>query len=208
MATADLAALPALMAETSGRGAERIARNLRAGLEWIAALPDKAGAWARATDQLRYATERERQAVRSLAQVAPGAAPMAEPMALEVDRREAQAIRELDLAYQQATGQKLPPKRALTDIETQLAALRPALIAGPREFLTGRGQIAAVTGLHAYMAPEVASAVNGQRSGLDIYRFVAAEAREAGDHYYGTVTPEAVLKYLQNLEAAGLARLR
>lgn len=208
MATADSAALPALMAETSGRGAERIAQNLRLGLGWIAALPDKAGAWARATDQLRYATERERQAVRSLAQVAPGAAPLAEPMALEVDRREAQAIRELDLAYRQATGQKLPPRRALTNIETQLAALRPVLIAGPGAFLTGRGQIAAVTGLHAYMAPEVASAVNGQRTALDIYRFVAAEAREAGEHYYGTVTPEAVLKYLQNLEAAGLARLR
>jgi hypothetical protein len=58
------------------------------------------------------------------------------------------------------------------------------------------------------MGPEIASAVDGRRSGLDIYRFVAAEAREAGDHYFGVVTPEAVLKYLQNLEAAGLVRLR
>ena len=58
------------------------------------------------------------------------------------------------------------------------------------------------------MAPEVAAAVNGRRTGLEIYRFVAAEAREAGEHYYGTVTPAAVLKYLQNLAAAGLIRLR
>lgn len=36
-----------------------------------------------------------------------------------------------------------------------------------------------------------------------IYRFVAAEAREAGAYYYGTVTPGAVLEYLRNVEAAG-----
>ena len=208
MASADSAALPALMAETSGRGAERIAQNLRKGLGWIAALPDKVAAWTLAADQLRYAAERERQAVRSLGQVAPGAAALVEPLALEVDRREAQAIREVDLAYRQATGQKLPPKRVLTSVETQLATLRPMLIAGPGEFLTGRGRVPGVTGLHGYMGPEVTNAVNGQRSGLDIYRFIAAEAREAGEHYFGVVTPEAVHKYLQNLESAGLVRLR
>lgn len=125
-----------------------------------------------------------------------------------MDRREAQALREVDLAYRQATGQKLPPKRVLTSVETQLAALQPVLIAGPGEFLTGRGQVAAVTGLHGYMGPEVTNAVNGRRSGLDIYRFVSAEAREAGDYYYGTVTAEAVLQYLRNLEKAGLVRIQ
>jgi hypothetical protein len=51
------------------------------------------------------------------------------------------------------------------------------------------------------------NAVNGERSGLDIYRYVAAEAREAGAHYYGTVTAEAVLEYLENAAAAELIRL-
>jgi hypothetical protein len=46
------------------------------------------------------------------------------------------------------------------------------------------------------------------RSGLDIYRYVAAEAREAGAHYYGTVTPEAVLQRLQNMANAELIRLQ
>ena len=208
MATADSAALPAIMAETSGRGAERIAQNLRKGLGWIAALPDKPAAWALAMDQLRYAAERERQAIRSLGQIAPGASALAEPMALEVDRREVQASRELDLTFRQASGQKIPPRRVLTETETELAALRPVLIGGPAEFLTGRGQLPAVTGLHGYMGPEVTNAINGVRSGLDIYRLVSAEAREAGDHYFGIVTAGAVLQYLRNLEKARLARLK
>jgi len=37
---------------------------------------------------------------------------------------------------------------------------------------------------------------------------VAAEAREAGDYYYGTVSAEAVLQYLENVATAGLMRLR
>ena len=208
MASADSAAAPVLLAETSGRGAGRIANNLAMGLRWIATMPDKAAAWTLASEQLRYATERERQAVRSIGQIAAGATALAEPAALEVDRRELQAQRELDLAYRQVTGQRPLPRLAPGPVETELAGLRPALVGGPKEFLTGRGQTASVPGLHGYMAPEVAAAVNGRRTGLEIYRFVAAEAREAGEHYYGTVTPAAVLKYLQNLAAAGVIRLR
>jgi hypothetical protein len=57
------------------------------------------------------------------------------------------------------------------------------------------------------MEYEVLNAVNAQRTGLDIARFVSAEAREAGRHYFGTVTPEAVLAYLENVAKAGLIRL-
>ena len=37
---------------------------------------------------------------------------------------------------------------------------------------------------------------------------VAAEACEAGEIYYGTVTADAVLAYLENVATAGLIRLR
>jgi hypothetical protein len=53
-----------------------------------------------------------------------------------------------------------------------------------------------------------ASRVVVVETGLDIYRFIAAEAREAGDHYFGVVTPEAVLQYLRNLAGAGLVTLK
>ena len=57
------------------------------------------------------------------------------------------------------------------------------------------------------MSFEVMNAIDGRRTGLDIFRYVAAEAREAGAHYYGVVTAEAVLRYLQNAAVAGLVRL-
>jgi hypothetical protein len=56
------------------------------------------------------------------------------------------------------------------------------------------------------MAFEVLNFADGRRSGLDVYRAVAAEAREAGDYYFGSVTAEAVLAYLKNAAAAGMIR--
>ena len=75
--------------------------------------------------------------------------------------------------------------------------------AGPREFLTGRGQIGNVSGLHGLMAFELLNLVDGRRSGLDIYRYLSAEAREAGDYYFGVVTAEGVLEYLRRPRQRG-----
>jgi hypothetical protein len=85
--------------------------------------------------------------------------------------------------------------------------MTPVVISGPAEFLTGRNRVSGVPGLHGLMSFEVMNAIDGERSGLDIYRFVAAEAREAGAHYYGVVTADDVLQYLQNAAVAGLVRL-
>ncbi|NOT09956.1 MAG: M28 family peptidase [Gemmatimonadales bacterium] len=208
MATADSTAAPALLAETSGRGAERMGRNLRLGLGWIATLADRERAYAMAVDQIRYASGRERQAVRSIGQIGGGSGAAAAAVALEIDRREAQALRELELAYRQASGRQTVPKYLLGPAEAELQALRPAVTGGPKEFLAGRSQIATVPGLHPFMAPQILNAIDGRRTGLDIFRLVAAEAREAGDHYYGVVTAERVLQYLSNAEAQRLVRLR
>lgn len=89
----------------------------------------------------------------------------------------------------------------------QLSGMTPELVAGPTEFLTGRGEVGFVRGLNGQMGFEIMSAVNGNRSGFDIYRYVAAEAREAGEYYFGTVTAEAVLQYLQNAAEAELISL-
>jgi hypothetical protein len=207
MANADDAALPALTAETVGRGAERLGRNLRLGLTWIATGADKDAAYFNAIDQVHYAAERERLAIGSLAEIDDGAGDIVPPLLDELARRETQALGELELAYRRATGRTALPQRRLSDAERRLSELRPALIAGPAEFLTGRRRVRGVRGLHGLMAFEVMNAVNGERSGLYIYRCVAAEAREAGAHYYGTVAADAVLQYLENAAAAELIRL-
>ncbi len=207
MASADDGSAPALAAETVGRGAERLGRNLRLGLTWIATRADKQAAYFDAVDQVHYAVERERLAIASLAEIQQGVSEMVPPLLAELERREAQALREVELAYRRATGSSATPERQPSEAEGRLSAIRPALVAGPTEFLSGRRQARSVRGLHGLMRFEVLNAVNGERSGLDIYRFVAAEAREAGAHYYGTVTAEAVLEYLESAAAAELIRL-
>ena len=58
------------------------------------------------------------------------------------------------------------------------------------------------------MAFEVLNYIDGRRNGLDIYRLVAAEAREGGDYYYGTVSPEGVLAYLKNAMSSAMVKQR
>jgi hypothetical protein len=116
-------------------------------------------------------------------------------------------MRELENAYRHATGGRPPAARATDSVTTRLAALRPALAGGPKEFQEKRGEIRGVPGLHGLMAFETLNAVDGRRTGLDIWRFVASEAREAGALYYGTVRPADVLTYLENAARTGLIRL-
>ena len=208
MATANESSAAALTAETSGRGAERMGRNLRLGLQWISTETDRAAAYRKAVDQVRYAAERERRAAASIGQIHAGAASLASALSQAVAQRETQALREIDAHYRAVTRNAPPAQAALTATERELASLVPAIVAGPGEFLNGRGQIAGAPGLHGLMAFELLNFVDGKRTGLDVYRHLAAEAREAGAHYFGAVTPEAVLTYLKNASTAKMLRLR
>jgi hypothetical protein len=207
MANAGASSVHVLAAETEGRGQQRLGHNLRLGLTWIASSPDKAAAYHQAVDQVRFAAERERLAIASLPEAHQSAEALVDPLLEGLASREAQAIRSVENAYRRATGQGAPD-RGLSDAERKLSDMTPVITGGPQEFLTGRGRIRFVPGLHSLMGFEILNAANGERTGLDIYRYVAAEAREAGDYYYGTVSADEVLQYLENVEAAGLMRLR
>jgi hypothetical protein len=205
MASADAAAAPALTAITVGRGAERLSRNLRLGLGWIATSAEPGVAYHQAVDQIRYAAARERRAIQSLEEIGGGATIPTSLLLDELRSREEHAVASLDLAFRQATGETQPPPRFTSMAEAGLQALRPVLVGGPREFLESRGRIGGVPGLHPVMAEEVLNLIDGSRTAAEIYQTVAAQAREAGAHYYGTATPDAVRQYLENLTALGLA---
>ncbi len=208
MASADNSSAAALAAETSGRGAERMGRNLRLGLQWISTDSDRVAAYHKSVDQVRYAAERERRAAASIGEIHAGAATLATSLAQSVIQRETQSLRELESHYRAVTGNAAPARPSGGDVERQLTGLRPVIAAGPREFLDGRGNIAGVTGLHGLMGFELLNFIDGRRNGLEIYRHLAAEAREAGDHYFGVVTPAAVLQYLNNAATSGMIRTR
>jgi peptidase M28-like protein len=206
MASADEQALPRLLPEVVGRGEERLARNVRLALSALALAQGTPAAYFEGVDQVRFATERERLALHSLLDVGLTKERHAELLS-ELARRESQALAELEAARRHSGGATTPPARGSSAAETRLLALRPALVGGPKEFQSARDGLDEPDGLHSLMSFEVLCAVNGQRTGLDIARFVAAEAREAGAHYFGTVTPEAVLAYLESAAKAGLLRL-
>ena len=181
-------------------------RNLRLGLEWISGDGDKPVAYRKAVEQMRYAAERERSAAASIAQIHPASASLSAAIAQSVAERETQALREIDAHYRAVTRGGPPAARAQDGTERELSAMRPAVTGGPKEFLNGRNTIAGVPGLHGLMGFELLNLVDGRRTGLEIYRYLAAEAREAGDHYFGVVTPAAVLQYLKNAATAGMIR--
>lgn len=188
-----------------------MSRNLRLGMQWISTESDRPAAYRKAVDQVRYAAERERKAAASITQIHAAAAPLATALSQAVAQRETQALREIDAHYRAVT-RNAPPAppapAALTATERELASLIPAIAAGPTEFLEGRGQIAGAPGLHGLMAFELLNFVDGKRTGLDVHRHLAAEAREAGAHYFGVVTPDAVLTYLKNAATVKMVRLR
>jgi hypothetical protein len=207
MASVDGTDVPVLAAETVGRGISRLGANTGIALSMISAADDKASVYFEALDQVWYAVEREKMALRSLEEVDPIVGGYVSRLSGELDRRQSQALRDLTVTYRELTGDNPPSRRQESEAMQQLSGMTPTLVAGPTEFLTGRRQVGFVRGLNGLMGFEIMSAVNGHRSGFDIYRYVAAEAREAGEHYYGTVTPEAVLQYLQNAANAELISL-
>lgn len=210
MAAAGTGDVPVLSAETAGRGLERLARNLRLGVGWIMNDEDKTGAYHRALQQIRYAASRERQALRSLRGVDSTAAERVLPSLLQgVQEWEGQAARDLERLYRTMTKQARVPAARRSASENRLAALRPVIVGGPKEFFPLRADVQrpGIQGLHYLMSWETLNAVNGERSGLDIYELVAAEAREGGAYYYGVVTADAVVKYLEYVAKLGLIRL-
>ena len=207
MATADARMFDRIAAEVVGRGQERLGNSVRLALQLLADTPDRSAGHALALEQVRYGVERERRAIRSLGEIAPAVLPNVNALLAELDRREAQALRDVAAALAR-TRTTRPSQPALSATEQELAGLRPRRLGGPREWLDRYDRIPWGSALNGYIAREVLQAIDGTRTGLDIYRLVAAEAREGGAHYYGVVQPGAVRALLQGVERLGLVATR
>jgi hypothetical protein len=208
MAAGDARSFPRLAAEVVGRGQQRLGGSVRVALQLLAAGAGQPIAYVSALDQVRYGAERERRAIRSLGQVSATTEPNVAGLLAELDRRETQAIRDVNAAWARARGAAPPARPASSSAESELALMRPARSATPREWLAQYDRIDWGNSLNGYIGREVLQAIDGTRSGLDIYRLVAAEAREGGEHYYGVVRPEAVVALLKNVAQLNLVKLR
>ena len=210
MASADSRSFDVLAGEVVGRGDARLARNFGLALQLIASSTDKATAYYAALDQVRYATARERKGLQSLGGVDRDAPSRIEPLVAALDRREADDASELASAYRRAisaSASAVIPPRTLTATERELASIRPVAVGTPADFYAHYDAISGGDGLNGYLAQEILNAINGSRTGLDLYDHAAAMIREAGPQYYGNAEPEAVLALLRSAGQSGLYRL-
>jgi hypothetical protein len=212
LATAGEAELPALLSEVYGRALERVSRDQTTAMRMVAAAAPEARAqvYARAANLVREAARRERRVVESIRAVVP---PGSQAAAL-VDRfllqmpSDAAAEGRVAAHYAALTGEKTLPAFPYGPKEKELASRVPVLVDDVAGFLEKRGKIARPASLHPLMAFEALGFVDGQRSYLDIYHAVLAEADSAGEWYYGAVTLEAVEQYLDSARAAGVLTLK
>lgn len=209
MGSADSRSFDALAGEVVGRGEARLARNFGLALQLIAASADKTAAYYAAVDQIHYAAARERKGLRSLGTIATDGPARVEPLVAALDRREADDARDLASAYARETSASARASiapRSLSATERELAAIRPVIVGTPADFYAHSDAIAD-DNLNGYLAQELLNAIDGTRTGLDLYRHATAMIREAGTQYYGTATPEAVLALLRSAAQSGLYRL-
>ncbi|MDQ6829327.1 MAG: M28 family metallopeptidase [Gemmatimonadota bacterium] len=201
MATSDSLSFDAIAAEVIGRGEARLGGAVRIALQHVAGATDKGVACAEALDQIWYGIERERKGIRSLGEMTATSPARTVPLLADLDRRRLQAEREV-----RAACPKTPSTRAQSEAERALAAMRPAIAGGPVEWLAAHEGMPFPDGVNEYLLREMLAAIDGTRTGLDLYRLAASEVREAGTPYYGSITPEITLGWLRGVERLGLIK--
>jgi hypothetical protein len=191
-----------ITSEVFGRGLSRLGEDFRLAMKWVSEDRSK---YFEAFHQIDQAAKRENRALDSLRKITESKRELSQLASLIGN------LRQLESAYQKALSDRFisvydddPPAERNSESELVLKEIVPEIEADSKQFLTKRNDVGRVERLHGLMAFEVLCFVDGDRSGLEIYRAVAAEARRAGKHYYGDVKPEYVLKYLKELKDAEL----
>jgi Zn-dependent M28 family amino/carboxypeptidase len=210
VANADEKSLPVIANELYGRAMMRLSEDFKVASTLLATASDgnKVARYKQALNQIQEAQKREEMAIDALVQITKAARPLMSELRDGLKRTADGYVLNLRSRYLVLYNEANPNQLPLTAKETELLGFVPQLAAGPQEFLTKRNQIKGVAKLNSLMALEVLNFIDGKRNGLDIYNAVSAEALRAGETYYGTVTPEMVAEYLQNLEAASLIKLQ
>jgi Zn-dependent M28 family amino/carboxypeptidase len=183
--------------EMYGRALERLSRDARIAMS----MKD----YPRAANLVRQAARRERRTLESVARfTAPGGAGERAMKAL-IEQLPTEDNAEMRLAayVSGVTGTK-PPAKTLSAREKELATMVPAITVSIQQYLDARSKVKRPPMLHSLMAYEVMNFVDGHNSYLDIFHAVAAEADAGGEWYYGTVSLEDVVSYLESAKAAGI----
>ena len=207
IADAGEAEIPALTSEVYGRALGRIGRDVGTASRLLQTsnADDRAASYRNARNLIAQAVEREQTALRSVSVFAtPGSAGsrLIQTTADALGQRESEWTTLLDSVYLAASGGGPLPSLERTPQEKQLNQRIPRKVGTIGEYLKSSGHTKPVPGLHPFMQEEVLNFVDGQRSILDIFLAVSAQAQSAGSFYYGETSLTKVEQYLTNAEEA------
>ena len=202
----------ALVTQMYGAGLARIASDTTIACRLItdADQAAHAPAYARAVALVREAVRRERRALETVRLFTTKGSPTERTLNAVMAQLPTDAAAEAPIVvfYTALTGEKIAPSVVLTADEKALAARMPVMTEDIKTFFEGRRKVDRPEALHALMAYEVLNFVDGSRSVLDIYRAVSAEAEFAGYWYYGTVSVDDVVAFLESAAKAGILSFR
>lgn len=209
IAKAGAADVPRMATAVFGGASMRLSEAYKVAIDILVAgaKADRAESFKKAANQIHQAALREIRAMKSVAELSAPPPAMIKALVENLKQLENAFSKALNAHYEAVTGERVVPTVSYTDNERALDRMKPVVVAGPKEFLEKRRKVKSVSGLHALMAFEVLNFIDGRRTGVDIYNAVRAEALQAGEYYYGRVTPEMVLEYLKNLTEAGLIKI-
>ncbi|MFQ6115757.1 MAG: hypothetical protein ACE5NG_16985, partial [bacterium] len=150
--------------------------------------------------------KREQEALQTLAQLTRNRTlpPLVKSLSTDFAKQLKIDLRRLDDFYVMLTGKK-PLKVRLTAEEKSLATKVPKNNPDLKEYFEKRDKIKTKDiHLNPHMQAEVWNFIDGQRSVLEIYRAVFAEAMVHGSWYYGQVTLEDVKKLTEKGKEKGV----
>ena len=193
--------VPKLAAVIAGEARERVAHDLATGLSHLAEAPadQRRAAYADAANLLKQAVDREIAGIESMRRFAdPNARKLLDSLVSDMRLTGSNHRGRIDEWFA-ALGEK-KASVTLSEKEKALASKVPKVVGSPGDHMRGKQRAEVPKGLHGLMAWEALNYVDGQRSMLDIYRAVHAEAMSAGEWYYGKVTLENIETVFTNAE--------
>jgi hypothetical protein len=193
--------VPKLAAVIAGEARERVSHDLATGLSHLAEAPAerRRAAYDEALNLLRQSVQREITGIESMRRFAnTDGRKLLESLTEDMRLTELNHRNRVDEWFVSLGGKKVPA--VLTDREKALSLKIPKVVGTPGDYMRAKGRAEAPKSLHPLMAWEALNYVDGQRSILDIYRIVQAEAMSAGEWYYGKVTLEDIETLFTNAE--------
>lgn len=206
-----------LAAHVAARARGRLADNMETAIALLGAGSEESRTedrrWARNLVSRSY--DRELTALGSVAELDHGSASdgldvgttelgqWVATLQRDLEGERVQRLAQLDATFTSLTGGEPSEIRELTELEREMEGLTFAPTEDLGAYFDGIGDAKGGRSLHAILRFETYNFADGTRNALEIYEAVRAEAMGAGEWYYGTVTPEAVLEALRGAVESG-----